>query len=119
MVRGSSIALGIALGILWIVGLSEHATGWLTWLNGLAAVCAFGISTIDERTATTQMLVGLPIALAVGLFVLWIVALAVGAEAWLAWWTFAFACCSLLIGIVGATEGQHPRVTTTTTPRMV
>ena len=32
MVRGTSILLGIGLVILWLVGLNQHATSWLTWI---------------------------------------------------------------------------------------
>jgi hypothetical protein len=105
MVRGISVVLGIGLVLLWLVGLSNHASAWLTWLDGVAALCAFGIALLPEG-ASRQVMSGSPIALAIGLFVLWIIGLAVGAESWLAWWTFAFACAFLLLGIARASETE-------------
>src|ERR1041385_4416314 len=42
MTRGTSIVLGAGLIIVWLVGLGNGATSWLTWLDGVAALCAFG-----------------------------------------------------------------------------
>ena len=52
MVRGASIVLGAGLIALWLVGLGNHATAWLTWLDGVAALCAFGLAAaiIPDRT---------------------------------------------------------------------
>jgi hypothetical protein len=112
MVRGTSIALGIGLAILWIVGLSNHAAMWLTWLDGLAALCAFGVASaaVPDVTRSTAVTAS-PIVLATGLFVLWIIGLAVHAEGWLAWWTFAFACGFLLLGLFSGTTTttRHPQ----------
>jgi hypothetical protein len=115
MVRGSSIVLGIGLVILWLVGLSNHATAWLTWFDGLAALCAFGIAAaVSSEHASTSVVSGGPIALAMGLYVLWIVGLATHAEHWLSWWTFAFATAFLVVGV--SASMQRPVITT---PRTV
>ncbi len=111
MVRGISIALGIGLIILWITGLSQHATAWLTWLDGIAGLCAFGIAGVI-RPGVAGSLAASPIALSVGLFVLWIIALAIGASGWLSWWTFVFACAFLLLGIAGGASLRRPMTTT-------
>jgi hypothetical protein len=107
MVRGTSIALGIGLVILWIVGLSNQATGWLTWLDGLAAIVAFGIAAAAVSDGTGAMAAS-PIGLSVGLFVLWIVGLTMHSETWLAWWTFAFACGFLLLGLFSGASTRRP-----------
>ena len=111
MVRASSIVLGAGLVILWAVGLGNHATAWLTWLNGLGALCAFGIAAAIVPNMTLSGRVSPPIVLSIGLFVLWIIALATHAEAWLAWWTFAFACAFLLVGIIASFEHREPMIT--------
>lgn len=111
MVRASSIVLGAGLVILWAVGLGNHATAWLTWLDGLGALVAFGIAAAVVPTTRVAANASPPIVLAIGLFVLWIIALAVHAEAWLAWWTFAFACAFLLVGIIAGFERREPTIT--------
>jgi hypothetical protein len=118
MVRGTSIVLGAGLIILWLVGLGNNASAWLTWLDGAAALCAFGIAAaiVPDRIGVATA-VGAPIALAVGLYVLWIVALAVGSTPWLAWWTFAFACAFLILGLLAI--GGERTTTTMAHPRTV
>ncbi len=101
MIRIGSGVLGLGLVILWIVGLSNHATHWLTWLDGLAALCAFAVAAMAPTEGVRRNVSSASIALSIGLFVLWIIALAVGASSWLAWWTFAFACAFLLLGVGG------------------
>ena len=118
MVRGTSIVLGAGLVILWLVGLGNNSTGWLTWLDGVAALCAFAIAAavIPEKVGLGAR-AGAPVALSLGLFVLWILALSVGATAWLAWWTFAFGCAFLILGLVAV--GGEPTSPTVTHPRTV
>jgi hypothetical protein len=109
MLRVISFLLGFGLIVLWAVGLgSEQATTWLTWLDGVAAVCAFSVGAIGGRrpalaAGSTDLL------LAMGLFVLWIVALAHRATGWQAWWTFAFACVYLALGMAGVLIGERGR----------
>src|SRR5689334_20122293 len=40
MARFGSVALGAVLVVLWIVGLNQGATMWLTWLLGIAGLTA-------------------------------------------------------------------------------
>jgi hypothetical protein len=120
MVRTGDVVLGIGLVILWIAGLSAHATGWLTWLDGLAALGAFAIGgAVATRTGAAAGTA--TIALSLGLFVLWIVALATDASLWLSWCTFAFALALLILGIAGtvSTRAQLPRVAGPRIPRAV
>jgi len=123
MVRGSSIVLGAGLIVLWLVGLANHATPWLTWLTALGGLSAFGIAAaVSPARANTRhgfaMPVGAPIGLAIALFLLWIVALSVGATGWLAWWTFTFGCAFLILGLLAIGE-RTPTVPTVTHPRTV
>jgi hypothetical protein len=109
MFRGISVALGVGLIILWIVGMSSHAVPWLTWLDGLGGLMGIvmGISVLQVgRTGVAAW--GL---LALGLYVLWIVGLASGRGMWLAWWTFGFACAFLILAAASASgiERLHHR----------
>jgi len=113
-VRGVSVALGIGLAILWLVGLNYHAAAWLTWLDGVGALIAFGIGASLNERLSPSVVGGAPIALSLGLFVLWIVGLVMSVETWLVWWTFVFACAFLLLGL-GAAMPVNTRRTTTTT----
>lgn len=118
MVRTYSVILGLGLAILWIAGLgSPNAAGWLTWLDGVAALCAFIIAgalnpTYISRTSRAAA----PVLLSVGLFVLWIVGLTSQVVPWLAWWTFAFACAFLVLGLAAAAKPSAYSPSQTTTP---
>jgi hypothetical protein len=109
------ILLGIGLLLLWLVGLSEESAGWLLWLDFVAGILSIigGLALTRPRTAE---LVGEPVALAMALFVLWIIALATGTEAWKAWWTFAFACAYVLLGLAGGAASESRGRTGVTGP---
>jgi hypothetical protein len=107
MTRVVSFFLGCGLIVLWLAGLSGHATGWLTWLDVLAALCAFGIAAVAGERMSRGFASGAPIALASALAVLWIIGLTTRASSWLTWWTFAFACAFLLLGLGGAGQSQQ------------
>src|SRR5689334_16117282 len=111
MVRGISAILGVGLVILWLMGISTSGVaGWLSWLDGAAAIWAFVIAGSATTEEIGEQRSGSPIALSMGLFALWIIALATGTIAWMTWWTFAFACAFLALGIVAAQ--RRPTVTT-------
>ncbi len=137
--RPGMILLGIGLGLLWIAGLYNHATGWLVWLDFVCAILSLGFGLIPDnmierrigggtisttgttRTTTTNRVEALlrlpPFFEMVSLLVLWIIALAVGASSWMAWWTFAFAIAYGLLGVgTSLPEGGYRR-TTITGPR--
>ena len=103
VVKGISIISGFGLVALWIAGLaSPGAAVWLTWLDGIAALFAFAIAgTPTIRTAR-------PIAMAIGLYVVWIIALSKSVVPWQSWWTFAFASVFLVLGIASETMRQVP-----------
>ena len=110
MVRGVSIVLGIGLTLLWLVGLNQHATAWLTWFDGVGALVAFGIAGAVRGRAAGPSVGGGPIGLSIGLFVLWIVGLIQRSDLWLTWWTFAFACGFLIVGGLAAMETTRPTI---------
>ncbi len=119
MVRETSIGLGIGLIIWWLVGLSDHAAAWLTWLDGIAALCAFGIgAAVVPSRANAPVTAGGPIALSIGLFVLWLIGLATHAQSWLAWWTFVFACAFLAVGVYASTRLERRGGAPTTVARV-
>ena len=96
MVRTYSFLLGIGLAILWLGGITSAAPRWYSWLDALAAICAFGGATI-AASVTPRILVAGPAALSLGLFGLWIVGLAAHVPPWQAWWTFVFAVAFALV----------------------
>lgn len=100
MLKRISTLLGIGLIVLWIVGLgSPSSNGWLTWLDGVAALCAFGIAAFIPLDAKKEVKAGFPLALAIVLFTLWMVGLSSLAERWLVGCNFIFACAFLALGI--------------------
>jgi hypothetical protein len=107
MVRGVSTILAVGLTVLWLVGLGDHATIWLSWLDALAALCGFAIALGPSDIPRRRRAAG-PLALGIGLAIVWMVAISTGARPWLTWWTFAFACAYLAIGIGAALVGRRP-----------
>jgi hypothetical protein len=117
MVRGSSIVLGAGLVILWLVGLARDATPWLTWFNLLGGLFSFAVAAaITPGRSGYAVPAGAPMALAVFLSVLFIVAMSIGASSWMAWWTFAFACAYMILGLLAIGE-RTPTSPTLTHPR--
>jgi hypothetical protein len=109
-VRGGLIVLGLALGVLFIAGLYSHADAWLVWLNFGVAVLSLLMGIVP--TEVPSALKASPIALGIALLCLWIIALAVGTQAYMAWWTFAFGVAYVLLGVAGSTTATDRRYTT-------
>lgn len=103
MVRQFSVILGIGLIVLWIAGLSSpFAPAWISWLDGAAGLLAFLIAGSNQQQpigASARAQAGGPLALAIGLFALWVVALSTAVIPWMTWWTFAFACAFLALSV--------------------
>jgi hypothetical protein len=99
MMKSVSAVLGIGLLILTIAGwATTGAVAWLAWLDLVGALCAFWVAySADE---TTNARVGGSVALGIGLLVLWIIAQSsMNTPAWQSWWTFAFGCAFVILGI--------------------
>ena len=108
MIRSLSLVLGVGLAVLWIFGVTYDATAWLTWLDLVAALCAFLIAIGVGAAATGRSVsAGGALALGLGLGALWIIAVATAAIPWLTWWTFAFACAFILLGLLGSLADKH------------
>lgn len=104
--RTWSMFFGVGLLVLWLAGLNNpQAVGWLTWLDGLAGILAFAVSAGLGDFPSRRAAMRGPIALSIGLFAMWAVALTGGVPAWQGWWTFAFACGFLFLGVAG---GRRP-----------
>jgi hypothetical protein len=83
------VALGIGLGVLFILGLAGFATPWMAWLDcGLAIASLLSVVVPDEWQATLR---SAPSGIAVALLAVWIAGLASRATPWLTWWNFVFA----------------------------
>jgi hypothetical protein len=99
MLRNGDAFFGVVLLLLGMGGLTTGAMHWLTWLNFLAAVCAFYLAAYGRNRA------GGPagtIAMGATLLVASIVALLYGSTGWLSWGTFALSCLILVVGIASA-----------------
>lgn len=118
MVRATCIALGLALVVLWLIGVTSQSTSWLAWLDGLGALFAFSIATAVKPGTNDRMAVS-PAILAGGLFMLWAMALVAHATPWLAWWTFVLACAFLMLGIAGGATTRTTRPFNPSPTRMV
>lgn len=110
MIRRISALLGIGLVVLWLVGLgSPYAARWLVWLDGVAALCAFGIAGMSPQVSNKPSRIGAAVILSLGLFALWIIGLISGAAGWLVWWTFAFGCAFMVTALLGAKPESMPK----------
>jgi hypothetical protein len=95
MFRVSAIALSFGLVLLWVGGLAHEAARWLTWLDLVAGLIAFGSATPFAESRRSGI-AGWG-ALGLGLLVLGMAALAKGQRSWLASWTFVVACAFLML----------------------
>jgi hypothetical protein len=91
MVRAILLAFGLALLLLWLVGLVDHATWWMAWLDGITALAAIGLAALvtkDSGPITTA--IG-PALLGTALLALFIVGIATRSSAWIVWFNLAYA----------------------------
>lgn len=100
--RMGLIALGLALGVLWVAGLVGGAAAWMVWID-------FGVSVTSLLAAfapeeVPQALAAAPIAFSVTLLVTWIIGLAEAVPGWMAWWTFAFGVGYAVLSFLGKPE---------------
>jgi hypothetical protein len=95
--------LGVAMVVLWIAGMSSgYASPALTWFDLAAGVLSFlGVAGTLPSTPRRTSALG-TIALATGVFAIWLGGLVNGAPPWLTWWNFAFGCAYLFVGIAVA-----------------
>jgi hypothetical protein len=104
--RAGLIILGLALGILWIVGLSNHVAAWLVWTVFCVAVASLLLGLVPTEVPSAVM--ASPVALGIALLVLWIIGLAAGTTTWMVWWTFGFGIAYVLLGFASAVpEGRR------------
>jgi hypothetical protein len=99
-----AIGLSFGLILLWLAGLAHHQSGWLTWLDLLAGLIAFGSAT-EFAASRRPGVVGWGL-LALALFVLSIAALATGGRSWLASWTLVVACAFLMLAWFRSQRGE-------------
>lgn len=109
MLRTWTMILGIGLAILWIVGITTQGQApWLSWLQLAGAIYSFLIAASVDDLSPRNARVGNTLTISIGLFVLWIIALASSVLPWQTWWTFGFACAYLLLAIATGARRAPP-----------
>ena len=104
MARIGSLILGAGLVVLWIAGLNQAATVWLTWLLGLTGLATVVVDVmLPERHGRDGAKA--PAAIGFALFAFWILGVTAQATSWLTWWTFFFGFGHLAIAAVEARQG--------------
>lgn len=106
MARVGSVILGAGLVVLWIVGLNQGATMWLTWLLGIAGLTSIVVAAMLPAHHGREGAKS-PAALGFVLFAFWILGIATHATSWLTWWTFALGLGYLGIAAVEARQDGH------------
>jgi|SRR5579871_2054092 len=105
MLRIFPALIGAGLTAMWVIGLSEDATVWLTWLVGIAAALSFAtVGLIPEKHGSLWAAACLGL-LSGGLGVMWLVGLVTHAAPWLTWWSFIAAILAFLVAAGVATQG--------------
>ena len=100
--------LGLGLVVLWAVSLlSSGTTSWLTWLNGAAGLCAFGIAAMAPVYTHRSSKPVAIFLLSLGLLTFWILGITSDVVAWQSWWTFAFGVAVGLLSISGLDDGEE------------
>jgi hypothetical protein len=91
MTRAILVALGLSLVLLWLVGVVDQSTIWMTWLDGTAAVLTFWLVPVTRpHLGPIEVATG-PALIGCGLGAVFVVGLLTGASAWLTWFNLAFA----------------------------
>lgn len=110
MLRRASSILGIGLLCLWGVGLGDFSVnGWITWMDGLAAVFAFTIAILTPAFPSRREKMQGPLEISFGLFCLWGIGLLLGSAPWVSWWNLGFAMAFLLVGLAGSSKRKSMR----------
>lgn len=97
MLRVFPALIGAGLTAMWVIGLSEDSTIWLTWMVGIIAALSFAtVGLIPEKRGSLWAAACLAL-LAGALGVMWLVGLVTHATPWLTWWTFVAAILTCLL----------------------
>lgn len=110
MVRKSSFIIGLALGLLWWIGVSQHPGARILWFDAVAAVLSFGLGGLVDAEAEENGAIGPAIAcsaMGLGLAALWIVGMAAGQPIWANWLNFVFAVASVGTAVAVVAHGRH------------
>jgi hypothetical protein len=95
MLRIAPVFLALGLAVLWVIGLAEQSTVWLTWAVGALALPTLATTgLVPERRAGPWAALCLALV-AVALLAVWLVGWRSGADPWLTWWTLVFGVMSL------------------------
>jgi hypothetical protein len=96
-VRWLAAGLALASTALWLAAFARGGPVWLTWLDAIAALFAFGTIGLTPDGPLAGLVAGACFLMAAGgLGILWLVALSTAAPAWLAWWNFGLGCAFLV-----------------------
>jgi hypothetical protein len=105
--------LGLALFVLWGIGLAYGTLDWLLWLDfTVALVSLFGaLSLVDSRGPVAR--VAWPGALSLVAVILWIFGVAADMPRWESWWTLVIAMAYLAVAVViGTRQAREARSAT-------
>jgi hypothetical protein len=94
--------LGLGLLIVWVVALALNVTPLVTWIDfavAIASLLSASLVAFDSRAKRG----GIPMVHSLVLLATWIIALAIGAQGWITWWTFVFGCAYLLVAVAALT----------------
>jgi hypothetical protein len=109
MLKRFTTLLGVGLLALWALGLGDaRASSWVVWLLGLGSLWSFGIALYSSDIPSQVERVAQPLALAVGLFAVWLIGITLDSVAWLNRWTFVSAMAYLFLGISGFVKKKRP-----------
>jgi peptidoglycan/LPS O-acetylase OafA/YrhL len=91
MLRFVPPMLALGLAVLWVIGLSEDATVWLTWTVGTLAIPALAVTGLVPERRGSAWAAGCLALVAAALLIAWLVGWRTNGDPWLAWWTLVFA----------------------------
>jgi hypothetical protein len=111
MLRASLCALGVTMVLLWLVGVVDGATPWMTWLDGIAGVLTLLLVPVTRPTTGPIAAAVGPLLLGGGLIAMFIVAAGVHASGWLTWFTLAFGAGYVMFAAFAfAVRAVEPRL---------
>ena len=105
MVRKSCFLLGLAMALVWWIGLSVDHSATVLWFTAVGAVLAFAIGGLVDDTSRRPSHAGGPVVLGLGLGAVWIAGTAAHQPMWANLFNLLFAVASL--GVAVAAVGTH------------
>jgi hypothetical protein len=107
MLRKSLLLLGLAMAILWWIGLSQDRGATVLWFNAVGAVLSFGCAGLVDEPDEQPSAAIVPALFGLAFGAVFAFSLARGQPAWATWLNLLFALCYLGVAVAATLRVRH------------